>query len=135
MSREISFTATRFLPFPTWKCLDTWSNVISLSIYLSLLCSREVRVKSPAGSGVSLSQLKYRRLICLTDLHTMLTPAGKSTALRRRIQIRRSTWNRDQLLIFLGINSRKAAKKSHCIGMSRVVEDISYGTFLHNLTC
>ena len=83
---------------------------------------------------MSFSQLKYRRLICLADLHAVLTPAGKSAALWGGVQIRRRTRDRDQLFVFLRINGRKAAKKSYCIRMSRIVKDISYRASLHDLS-
>ena len=82
-----------------------------------------------------LAHFHVRRHFFQTDLHAVLTAGSERTSLRWIQHINWCSLNRNQTFIALGINTRHRTKKTFCIWMSRLIENIIHRPLLYNLTC
>ena len=70
-----------------------------------------------------------------TNFLCMFASWSKWTSFRWIQHIDRCSLDRNQTLIFFCIYTRHRTKQSHCVWMSRIIENIIYRSLLYHLTC
>ena len=120
-----------------FEVLDV-SGETAASINLSLICFSLLHgffLIEPTLCIVNIIKLGYRWHLAQANLHTCFATRCKRTTCRRVQKIHRSSFDRNQSLMFLGIQSRDRTDQSLGIHMVWTIENIICRTILDDSSC